>query len=145
MCKRYKPYSIIAAPFCFLILFTMLLRPAGAEASEGAPVRHLSEQKLWVLETARTSYVLGVNERGELQHVYWGKKLVRDGDLVAPPSSPDHASFDSRETLTNFEYPGWGGRLYNEPCLKVTGPTACETWCSSMRRTKFMGTLSTSM
>jgi len=84
------------------------------------PIRYLSEQKLWILETQRTTYVMGINEQGELQHFYWGRKLARDEDLAAVHSRPEHASFDSPETMTSLEYPGWGGRQYNEPCLKVT-------------------------
>ena len=85
-----------------------------------APVRYLPDLKVWVLNTDRTSYVIGVNERNELQNIYWGEKLLRDGDLTAAHSRPEHASFDSPETMTNIEYPGWGARYYNEPSLKVT-------------------------
>jgi len=85
-----------------------------------AQVRFLPAKKLWVLETERTSYVVGVNEQNSLQNVYWGKKLVRDDDLAPAHTAPEHASFDSRETMTNEEYPGWGGLRYNEPCVKVT-------------------------
>jgi len=90
-------------------------------AADAAPIRYLSEKKLWILETERTSYVLGVNdERGELQQIYWGGRLLRDEDLVAVRMRPEHASFDSPETMTNLEYPAWGARQYNEPCLKLT-------------------------
>ena len=85
-----------------------------------AQVRFLPAKKLWVIDTARTSYVLGVNEENSLQNVYWGKKLVRDDDLAPVHTAPEHASFDSRETMSNEEYPGWGGLRYNEPCVKVT-------------------------
>ncbi len=85
-----------------------------------AQVRFLPAKKLWVLETGRTSYVLGINEQNSLQNVYWGKKLLRDDDLAPAHTAPEHASFDSRETMTNEEYPGWGGLRYNEPCVKVT-------------------------
>jgi alpha-galactosidase len=85
-----------------------------------AQVRFLAAKKLWVLETERTSYVLGVNEQNSLQNVYWGKKLWRDDDLAPAHTAREHASFDSRETMTNEEYPGWGGLRYNEPCVKVT-------------------------
>ena len=73
-----------------------------------------------MLETGRTSYVLGINEQNSLQNVYWGKKLLRDDDLAPAHTAPEHASFDSRETMTNEDYPGWGGIRYNEPCVKVT-------------------------
>ena len=85
-----------------------------------AEVRFLPAKKLWVLDTDGTSYVLGVNEQNSLQNVYWGKKLLRDEDLTPAHTAPEHASFDSRETMTNEEYPGWGGLRYNEPCVKVT-------------------------
>src|ERR1700691_4178133 len=85
-----------------------------------AQVRFLPAKKLWVLETGRTSYVLGINEQNTLQNVYWGKKLLRDDDLAPAHTAHEHASFDSRETMTNEEYPGWGGIRYNEPCVKVT-------------------------
>src|SRR5579871_625841 len=85
-----------------------------------AQVRFLPAQKIWVLETAHTSYVFGVNEENCLQSVYWGKKLLRDDDLTPPHTSPEHASFDPPPTMTNEEYPGWGGLRFNEPALKVT-------------------------
>ncbi|HLY18642.1 MAG TPA: alpha-galactosidase [Bryobacteraceae bacterium] len=85
-----------------------------------AQVRFLPAKKLWVLETDRSSYVLGVNEENSLQNVYWGKKLMRDDDLAPAHTAPELASFDSRQTMSNEEYPAWGGLRYNEPCLKVT-------------------------
>jgi alpha-galactosidase len=104
-----------------LLLATLALGLGGTAIAAGAgPIRYLPELKLWVLETERTSYILGINERGELQHIYWGKRLARDGDLAPARGRPEHASFDSAETMTNMEYPGWGGRQYNEPCLKIT-------------------------
>jgi alpha-galactosidase len=102
--------------FLGVLVATSLAPTLGAASS----VRFLPDRKLWVLETHHTSYVLGVNQRGELQNVYWGKKIVRDEDLAAAHSSREHASFDSSETMTNEEYPGWGGMLYTEPCLKIT-------------------------
>ncbi|HUU13560.1 MAG TPA: alpha-galactosidase [Terriglobia bacterium] len=107
---------ILIPLFCGVLVATCLAPVLGA----ASPVRYLTDRKLWVLETDHTSYVLGVNERGELQNVYWGKKLVRDEDLSAAHSSREHASFDSSATMTNEEYPGWGGMLYSEPCLKIT-------------------------
>ena len=101
-------------------VLTTCLMGSFARSTQAAPIRFLPEQKLWILETAHTTYVLGVNERAELQNVYWGKRIARDDDFKATHSRPEHASFDSSETMTNLEYPGWGGMLYTEPCLKVT-------------------------
>ncbi len=82
--------------------------------------RYLEDRKLWVLDGGNVTYAMGVNERQELQHVYWGKRLTRDADLGAVRSTPDWASFDLTTTTTPQEYPGWGAGLYVEPSVKVT-------------------------
>ena len=105
-CGLMKPLIVLLAFSAALPLF--------------AQVRFLPAKKLWVLDAGRTTYVLGVNEENSLQNVYWGHRLWRDDDLAPAHTSPEHASFDSRETMTNEEYSGWGGLRYNEPCVKVT-------------------------
>jgi alpha-galactosidase len=103
----------------FALLCTPL-RALGEGAMNSAPVRYVPDLRVWVLSTGRTTYVMGLNEREELQTLYWGGKLASDHDLSTARSHAEHASFDSSETMTNLEYPGWGGRYYNEPALKVT-------------------------
>ena len=97
----------------------VLLLAAAVALPALCQVRYLETKKLWILETAGASYVLGVNEANHVQHVYWGKRLLRDEDLQ-PAASPARFSFESRESLTPEEYPGWGGMRYAEPCLKAT-------------------------
>jgi alpha-galactosidase len=84
-----------------------------------AGVRYVAASKLWFLETDHASYVAGLNELNEIQHVYFGKRLTRDADLPAAHTEPAYA-FESREGMTAEEYPGWGGMRFYEPCLKVT-------------------------
>jgi alpha-galactosidase len=84
------------------------------------PIRYLSDKKVWVLDTDRSSYVFGVNERDQLQHAYWGKRLWRDADLAPVHSTAEWASFDGSASTTPGEYAGWGSNMYTEPCLKVT-------------------------
>ena len=85
-----------------------------------SPVRYLADRKLWVLDGGQVTYVIGLNERQELQHVYWGKRLTRDADLQPAHSEREWASFDLSTTTTPQEYPAWGAGLYVEPCLKAT-------------------------
>jgi alpha-galactosidase len=106
-----------------VLMIAMMLTPGrtrGEGAMDTAPVRYLAPLRLWVLTTGQTSYVMGLNELDELQTLYWGGKLGSDHDLSAARLHPGRASFDSPETMSNLEYPGWGGRYYNEPALKVT-------------------------
>jgi alpha-galactosidase len=79
-----------------------------------------SATKVFRLDGGGSSYVFGVNPRGELQQLYWGGRLAAtDGFKQAEPK-PEMASFDSSYNNTPQEYAGWGAGLFTEPALKVT-------------------------
>ena len=101
----------------FLCLFLLTAQCAWSQS-----IRFLEEKKLFVLEAGPVTYAFGVNERGELEHVYWGSKISRDEDLPAAKPAREWASFDLSTTNTPQEYAGWGAGLYTEPALKVTYP-----------------------
>ena len=72
------------------LMVAMMLAPGWAcgEGTMGAaPVRYVAHLRLWVLTTEQTSYVMGLNERDELQTLYWGGKLESDHDLTADRKS----------------------------------------------------------
>ena len=85
-----------------------------------AGIQYYPERKVWVLQAGEETYAFGVNERGELQAIYWGPRIARDADFLSPHGRPEVASFDLSTTTTPQEYPGWGAELYNEPALKAT-------------------------
>lgn len=74
------------------------------------------------MDGAGVSYVFGVNESGELQSLYWGKRL-QPGDPF-PPARADEgtSSFDLPANATPQEFTGWGGGLFVVPNLKITFP-----------------------
>jgi alpha-galactosidase len=118
---RSKTLCRLLRALIFLAIFSLgsliLARSAGSPSPQ--PIRYLPEQKLWILETAHTSYVLGINEQNALQSLYWGKKVTREEDF-APAHIAEPYAYESAESMTTEEYPGWGGVRYSEPCLKVT-------------------------
>ncbi|MDX2152570.1 MAG: alpha-galactosidase [Bryobacteraceae bacterium] len=95
-----------------LAVLAMLSLPAAAG------VRHLADRSLFVLETERTSYVVGVNESKQVQLVYWGAK-VADSDLSAARRSGGFA-FENSDGMSAEEYAGFGGLRFVEPALKAT-------------------------
>src|ERR1041385_7355987 len=72
------------------------------------------------LDGGNSTYAFGVNERGDLQPLYWGGRLGEHDSIPAAHSFPEMASFDSPATTTPQEYAGWGAGLFTEPALKVT-------------------------
>jgi len=98
------------------ILFLLLSYWSTARAE----INYDSDRKVWVLQVGPVTYAMGVNERGELQPIYWGAQVKSDADFPTPHSQPEVASFDLTSTTTPQEYPGWGAEFYNEPALKAT-------------------------
>src|SRR5450631_1400870 len=86
----------------------------------GCVVTRAAETPVYRLDGGRSTYAFGVNERGELQTLYWGGRLGPNDQIPAAHSLPEWASFDSSHTNTPQEYAGWGGGYFTEPALKVT-------------------------
>ena len=74
------------------------------------------------MDGAGVSYVFGVNQNGELQTLYWGKRL-QPADPI-PPARADGgtSAFDLSVNATPQEFTGWGGGLVVVPDLKVSFP-----------------------
>ena len=76
--------------------------------------------KVFRLDGGGVSYVFGVNQKGELQQLYWGGRLGAADAFPSARALPEWASFDSSYSNTPQEYAGWGAGLFNEPALKVS-------------------------
>ncbi|WP_263351411.1 alpha-galactosidase [Acidicapsa acidisoli] len=98
-----------------LVAFLAFCTQAFAQPESSSP-----SQPVFRLDGGDTTYAFGVNERGELQQLYWGGRISAQ-DAV-PPAHPEKelASFDSSYNNTPQEYAGWGAGLFQEPALKVT-------------------------
>jgi alpha-galactosidase len=93
------------------LLVLMVFTAASASAQTGQVFR---------LDGGNSTYAFGVNERGELQTLYWGGRLGPNDKIPAAHSLIEWASFDSPYTTTPQEYAGWGAGLFTEPALKVS-------------------------
>ncbi len=99
--------------------FTISLSLAAglACAQEPAP-----NSQVFRLDGGNSTYAFGVNERGELQTIYWGGRLGPHDQIPPAHSYMEWASFDSSYNNTPQEYAGWGAGLFTEPALKITFP-----------------------
>ena len=74
------------------------------------------------IDAADMSYVFGINEKKQVQTLYWGKRLSAADTFATPHSEGDGSGLDTSINWTQQEFVGWGGGLYLEPDLKVTFP-----------------------
>jgi alpha-galactosidase len=106
--------------FAILVLFSSWAQPAIAQAASA--VRFDQQSRVFRIDAADMTYAFGVNEKAELQTIYWGGRLGGNDAIPSPKSALEVASFDSPATTTEQEFSGWGSGMYVEPALKVTFP-----------------------
>jgi alpha-galactosidase len=101
----------------YRVLWTVLASTRVLGATSYNPDTHV-----FTLSSPKVTYAFGVNERGELQSLYWG--AGRAADDAVPAARPDSgsSSFDPSSGSTPQEYPAWGSAFYTEPALKVSFP-----------------------
>lgn len=85
-------------------------------------VRYDASTRTFRIDAGGGSYIFGVNEKGELQSIYWGRKLAATDAFPSAHSFPPRASFTASVNTTPQEFTGWGAGLYNTPDLKITFP-----------------------
>ena len=100
----------------------MLLASTSVFGATEEPVHYDSDTRVFTLSSAQVTYAFGVNERGELQSLYWGAHRAPDDSLPAAKPDTGSASFDPSTGSTPQEYAAWGAALYTEPALKVSFP-----------------------
>src|ERR1035438_10491385 len=109
--------------FSFLLWMTLMgfAFPALAGSqSKDASIHFDKEAQVFRIDAADMSYVLGINEKKQVQTLYWGERL--SGADTFAHSDPGSSSFDASTNTTQQEFVSWGGGLYVEPDLKVTFP-----------------------
>ncbi|MFF2481694.1 alpha-galactosidase [Paenibacillus sp. NPDC058071] len=82
-------------------------------------IKYWDKFNLFELRTENTSYLFGVNERGTLQHIYWGSPVQAE-ECASLLQARSHSSFDMAVDRETEEYGGWGGAGYAEPGLKAS-------------------------
>ena len=97
---------------------------ASTSSAQAVPATVLFDAPTQVfrIDAAQSTYVLGINEDGQVQTLYWGKRLAGTDHFPAAKASPGPSSFDLSTSATPQEFVGWGGGLFVEPDLKITSP-----------------------
>jgi alpha-galactosidase len=103
---------------CFAFVFALLCLPLTVVAQSSFD----GASTVFRLDGGATSYVFGVNERRELQSLYWGERLGAKDRFPPTPSVSGPTGFEATTSVTPQEVGGWGGGLQWETALKMTFP-----------------------
>ena len=121
---KLRQFLRIFLLFDFGVSLLIPMPPALGQSGKTRPAQiHYDESaRIFRIDAAGVSYVLGVNGKGELQTLYWGKRLQPSDPI--PPAQADGGSsaFDLSVSATPQEFTGWGGGLVVVPDLKISFP-----------------------
>lgn len=115
---KFYQLCAVAASVALLCVFCT------AATGQPNPVRvtYDASSRVFRMDAAGVTYVLGVNEQEQIQTLYWGKRLSSSDTFTPAHSERGFSSFDPPATVTQQEFTGWGGAFYLEPDLKITFP-----------------------
>jgi alpha-galactosidase len=121
--KTFPSLASLAASLAAMTLVSAGLLAEAAFAQTVAPeVPHpdAASGVTFRLDGGDSTYAFGVNQRGELQQIYWGGKIAAGDTIPKAMVAQEWASFDGSYNNTPQEYVGWGQGLYQEAALKIT-------------------------
>ena len=113
--KGFLPPCIAVALLALACVHTLI-------SQTFAPFRYDDTTKIFRSDAADTSYIIGINESGQVQTLYWSKRLSVSDHFAAAKSLAGSSSFDPSSSVTPQEFLGWGGVIYIEPDLKISFP-----------------------
>ena len=112
--------SVIAC--CAFVFASAPPMPAQPNNIVPAQIRYDEAGRTFRMDAADVSYIFGVNQSGELQTLYWGKRLRPADSIPEARAEPGSSAFDLPVNATPQEFTGWGGGLVVVPDLKITFP-----------------------
>src|SRR5665213_3018538 len=111
--RRSYLYSLLVAAMAFAGF-------AAPNLAQGAAAHYDDATNVFRLDGGDVTYAFGVNERGEMQPVYWGARLQPGDRFPATMAIKGRTTFEHTNSESPQEYAGWGGGVQWEPALKVT-------------------------
>ena len=104
-----------------MLLLVLGISGAALSAAQ-SKVSFDADHKIFRIDGGAVSYLFGINERNELQTLYWGRQLAASDHFQQAKSLPEHSSFDPAINGTPHEFIGWGSGAYVVPDVKISFP-----------------------
>jgi alpha-galactosidase len=111
-----------SAVLLYIVLIGSVVPLSALGQANAAWINFDNRTQVFRIDAADMSYVFGINEKKQLQTLYWGKRLSAADTFAMPRSEGDRSGIDTSINWTQQEFAGWGGGLYLESDLKVTFP-----------------------
>lgn len=106
-----------------VMLIAIIVAIGDVHAAAGGDSIHFDKAaKVFRLDAVKVTYAFGVDDRGQLQSLYWGSRLDASDRIPSALAPAKGDAIDGDMNRVRQEYSGWGGGLYYEPGVKITFP-----------------------
>lgn len=128
--------ALVAVACCSAVSLSLFV-PAVGQAQTA--VRQQLDRQQWYIDAGHMTYVIGINEQGIVQSLYWGPKLDERALLPSAKSLPERASQYAPAATTPQEYPAYGAGIFTETALKVNSSNGDRTLILKYESAKVSG------
>jgi alpha-galactosidase len=118
----YRHCTYLALACCGCLVGTLVQAQGQATGPADQQIRYDETAHAFRMDSAGVSYLLGVNQNGNLQTLYWGKRLQPDDPIPSARQDRRDLGFDLPPNAASGEFAGWGGGLVVVPDLKISFP-----------------------
>jgi len=120
--QRWRPGIFFTIAFCVSVIAPGSSALGQSASAEPALIHYDETAHTFRMDGAGVSYIFGMNQNGELQSLYWGKRLRPADPIPQARADGGTSAFDLPVNATPQEFAGWGGGLVVVPDLKITFP-----------------------
>jgi alpha-galactosidase len=92
----------------YIVLIGSVVSLSALGQANAASIHFDNQTRVFRIDAGDMSYVFGINEKKQMQALYWGKRLGAADTFAAPHSGHDLAGFDTSINVTQQEFTGWG-------------------------------------
>jgi alpha-galactosidase len=97
-----------SAMVLYIVLIGSVVSLSALGQANAASIHFDNQTRVFRIDAGDMSYVFGINEKKQMQALYWGKRLGAADTFAAPHSGHDLAGFDTSINVTQQEFTGWG-------------------------------------
>ena len=83
-------------------------------------IKYFNESRTFLINTQNSTYAFCVNDDNTVTNLHWGARVDYDIDMPKAEEIRETCEWNDSPHVKRGEFCAWGGRFYQEPCLKVT-------------------------
>ena len=83
-------------------------------------IKYFENDRVFTVNTENSTYAFCINDDNSITNLHWGAKVDNAFDLMTVDEVREPCEWKDSDYVKRGEFTAWGGKFFDEPCLKVT-------------------------